>query len=153
MVNNWSSSCSTRDSSPPSCWSWSSWIFFVVAIFNNLNTFDYEMASNRSLLQGMCHITAANLWNMKKFTSYVKKRWLKPALPVGNWSQPIMSQSERERKKVTCRSGKRTRMRMGFRRFSFTFVLMILSDGGHSASTFSNHDHIASTFQLDIPHH
>ena len=30
------------------------------AIFNNLNTFDYEMASNRSLLQGMCHITAAN---------------------------------------------------------------------------------------------
>ena len=50
MINNWSSSCSTGDSSPPPpCWSWSSWIFFFVN-FNNLNTFDYEMASNISLL-------------------------------------------------------------------------------------------------------
>ena len=38
MVNNWSSSCSTRDSSPPpSCWSWSSWIFF----FCNFQQFEH----------------------------------------------------------------------------------------------------------------
>ena len=40
--------------------------------------------------------------------------WQKPVLAVGNWSRPIISQSARERKKrVKCRSGKRTRMRMG----------------------------------------
>ena len=51
--------------------------------------------------------------------------WLKPVLAVGNWSRPIISQSAREReKRVKCRSGKRTRMRMGaYTSEGFLFLL------------------------------
>ena len=39
--------------------------------------------------------------------------WLKPVLAVGNWSRPIISQSESEKKRVKCRSGRTTKMRKG----------------------------------------
>ena len=127
MVNNWSSSCSTRDSSPPpSCWSWSSWIFFFLQS-STIWTHSIMRWQATDHYYRECAILQLQIFGIWKSSPATPKTgvWQKPVLAVGNWSRPIISQSARERKKrVKCRSGKRTRMRMGaYTSEGFLFLL------------------------------
>ena len=128
MVNNWSSSCSTRDSSPPpSCWSWSSWIFFFLQS-STIWTHSIMRGQATDHYYRECAILQLQIFGIWKSSPATPKTgvWQKPVLAVGNWSRPIISQSarEREKKRVKCRSGKRTGMRMGaYTSEGFLFLL------------------------------
>ena len=101
MVNNWSSSCSTRDSSPPpSCWSWSSWIFFFLQS-STIWTHSIMRWQATDHYYRECAILQLQIFGIWKSSPATPKTgvWLKPVLAVGNWSRPIISQSARERER------------------------------------------------------
>ena len=124
MVNNWSSSCSTRVSSPPPpCWCW----FFLHLLLEYHVVHSEHILINMAIWQSIFTLGDVPPYSWKSFSIWKISPatpkggvWEanQPVLPVENWSQPITNQGLierwREKKKMYDRDqAQALRMRMG----------------------------------------
>ena len=104
MVNNWSSSCSTRVSSPPPpCWCW----FFLLLLLEYHVEYSEHILNNMAIWQsiymyiGECATLQLEIFWIWKISPATPKGGVweanQPVLPVENWSQPITNQDLIER--------------------------------------------------------